>query len=175
MKRSIIALLALLLGAAGTALATPARTSIYGTILGAEHGNPNVLEVQTWHSGIGRIDVLVSGARVNSNGQPLARGTFAGFYGYFTNGRRDFRAEQVTLSSSPSSYPRQYRTVGSELEGTIQSVQPGRILLDTPTNGRVWVRTPERGLYAGERVQAWGTYDAWTGSMTSRHITVISR
>ncbi len=151
----------------------PARTSIFGTILGMDRNNPNVLEVQTWHSGVGRIDVVLNGARVNYDGQHLARGTFGGFFGYFTPGRQTFRAEQVTLSSSPDTYPQQSRSVLSELTGVIQNVEPGRILLSTSTNGRVWISTPERGLRDGQRVQAWGTYNAWNGTMSSRHISVI--
>ena len=155
------------------ALTLAAATSIFGTILGFEGRTHNVLEVRTWHSGIGRIDVVLNGARIAYNGQRLAPGTFAGFYGYFTPGRQTFRAEQVTLSSGPATYPQGSRTVLSELTGVIQSVQRGRFLLLTGTNGHVWVSTPERGLRVGERVQVWGTYDAWNGTMTSRNISVI--
>lgn len=151
----------------------PARTSIYGTIMGMDRNNPNVLEVQTWHSGVGRIDVVLNGARINYDGQRVARGTFAGFFGYFTPGRQAFRAEEVTLSSSPDTYPVQSRSVLSQLVGVIQTVQPGRILVLTQTNGRVWVNTPERGLRTGTRVQVWGSYNAWNGTMTSRHISVL--
>lgn len=152
--------------------AVPPRASIFGTILGWERAG-HALEVQTWHSGVGRIDVRLHGARINWNGQRLTRGTFAGFYGYFSHDRRYFTAETVTLSASPGSYPTNSRYVQANLQGTILSVAYGRFLLQTWTNGRVWVQTPERGLRRGERVSVWGTYDAWTGRMTSDHISVL--
>lgn len=131
------------------------RQSLFGTVLSV---TPAFFDMQTQGTDDGKVRVYARGARVNSNGLALRRGTFVGAYGCF---RPDgnFRSDELTLSTNANSYTG-YRRYVTTLSGVVTEVQRGRVLVDTDSrHAHVWVVTNSSPLRVGERVSFRGSFD----------------
>jgi hypothetical protein len=109
---------ALLAATASAAAMCPASESFFGTI---ERVNGSMLTLQT-PAGRGADVRIENNARVNTNGNSMRPGTFAGVYGCVERSGV-FVASEVTLSRTQSSY-------NESVSGTVQQVQSDRILVE---------------------------------------------
>lgn len=157
--------------------ACPVReTSIFGTVRAV---GPNQFTLQT-NSRMGDIHVYARGARVNTNGVALQPGVFAGVYGCLTPGDYSFRASRVTLSSSAQTYPNaggsRYESGDTWIQGRIDAVAPGRILIDSGHgHGNTWVRTSAPGLRTGQLIQAVGRFTPGDRLFVASSVTVLAQ
>lgn len=180
MTRSIrlaaVAALTLLLGVQAIATASaqqtycPQRSSIFGTVVEV---HPTMITIHTSESAMGDIHVMTHGAHIFSNGLSLSPGVYAGIYGCLTANNGMFRAEDVTLATSANTY-NGYRRHITVVEGRIDAVQSGRVLIDSNHgHGDVWVFTSRGDLKTGELVRAVGTFDPRDAAFVATSISIL--
>ena len=168
------AALALLLGmqastpAFAAATYCPQRSSIFGTVVEV---HPDRITIHTSESAMGDIHVMTRGAHVHANGLALAPGVYAGIYGCLSTNNAAFRAEEVTLATSANAY-NGYRRRVTTLEGRVDAVQSGRVLLDTRGHGDIWVYTSRGDLKTGELIRAVGTLDPRNSAFVATSIDI---
>lgn len=144
----------------------PAFTSNDRTVQG------RVDQVQTGRvlidSGSGHGDTWIE---ANTSG--LQNGQMIRATGYFTPGDRVFIANDVSVISGDSMRGNRYWSNATAVEGRIDSVQPGRVLIDSNGgHGNVWVVTNARGLRAGELVRATGSFNANDRAFVATSLTI---
>jgi hypothetical protein len=165
MKYSFAFLAALLAAAgfsAGTAQAAPscigaARASYFGQIVAVR---PAFFTLHTDQS-IGDVHVYTRDARVRYDNMAIRPGTYAGVYGCRSG--NGLLAENVTLSSSPQSFPGMWYGTSNDRQvtGRVDAVRPGRVLIDSNNgHGDVWVLTSQPGIEVGQLVTANGYFSS---------------
>lgn len=156
--------------------ACPVReTSIFGTVRAV---GANEFTLQT-NSRMGDIHVFTRGARMHANGVSLQPGVFAGVYGCLTPGDYSFRASQVTLASSASTYPStggvRYESHDTWIQGRVDAVAPGRVLIDSGHgHGDTWIRTTAP-LRKGQLIQAVGHFTPFDRLFIANSVTVLAQ
>lgn len=131
--------------AAAPAAQCPTEESFFGTI---QRVNGTTITVKTPNGHYADVRII-SGARMNMNGNTLRPGTFAGLYGCVEPGGI-FRANEVTLSANDDTYH-------ETLTGTVQRVESGRIIVrETGNRSGTWL-VPDGSMFkVGQSVTAVG-------------------
>ena len=155
---TIIAAAGLLVGAAVLAVPAaaapycPTSESFFGMIL---RSSGNDLTVRT-NSGHYATVAVENSAHINANGNSMRAGTYVGAYGCVTpNGI--FHANEITLSSNPSTY-------SQTLTGIVQRVENGRLIVREKGAGfGTWFVPDSEDFHAGQTVTASG-FDSSNGT-----------
>ena len=180
MKKSLLvpAIAGLLLSIAPAAASAqtdvfcPQRSSIFGTVEGNVSGNRLTLRTETDD---GNIPVRFRGATIHANGLQLRTGVFAGVFGCLNPGDRSFRAEEITLATSETTYPYDRDQVVT-LQGRIDAVRDGRVLIDSNHgHGNLWVQTNRDDLRTGQLIRVRGTFTQGNRSFNASSVTIINR
>jgi len=146
----------------------PCHESVFGTVTTVR--GPNAFTIGELHTSR-TLYVDDRSALMHSNGQSVAPGTFAGLYGCFERNETVFKAEEVTLASSPQTYANMRQTV--TLSGVVDEVKSGMIGVRTPHVGHIHVYTSQTGFRIGENVTARGSFDPLSGSLNATSVSVI--
>lgn len=154
---------------AATMTMCPQQTSIFGTVVDS---HPDEVTIHTIESAMGDIHVLTKGARVHANGLTPQPGVYVGVYGCLNPGDRSFRAQELTYSTNANSY-NGYRRRASVVTGRVDTVQTGRVLVDSNNgHGDLWVYTTRTDLRNGELVRATGTFDPRNSAFVASTVVI---
>lgn len=94
--------------------------------------------------------------------------------GYFSQDDRAFIANSVSVVSGNGGNNR-YWSNATTVEGRVDSVRPGRVLIDSNGgHGNVWVVTNSSGLRTGELVRATGHFSAGDRAFVATNLTIES-
>lgn len=149
-----------------------ARTSYFGEITSVR---PASFTLRTSQA-IGSVHVYTHRAHVRYDGLQIRPGVYAGVYGCRWPARRALIAEDLTLAVSPQAYPGDYYApYGTTIEGRIDAVRPGAVLIDSNGgHGNVWVLSRMPGLRTGELVRAAGRFEPADRAFVATNITVLA-
>jgi hypothetical protein len=146
------------------------RQSVFGTV-----ATPVVndrFNFATLRTDFGHIDVDTRGAVIHANGLTIRPGIFAGVFGCFAPGNRIFKAEEITLSTSPMSY-NGYGRKSVTIQGTVTQIEHGRLGVEAPHYGHLYVYTSRTGYRIGERVSITGNFNPQDSSFNAATITPV--
>ncbi|MGZ3497432.1 MAG: hypothetical protein ACXWNK_01630 [Vulcanimicrobiaceae bacterium] len=107
----------------------------------------------------------------HDNGLTLRPGVYAGIFGCYSPDHRSFRAEEITLSSTPANYNGYQRKTVSVV-GTVTSIEPSYLEMDT-SMGHMKVYTSRKGYRVGERLSVRGNFSPMDGSFNAASITPV--
>lgn len=177
MKRTVALLGAALLAASFAPKAANAaprcegvhQQSIFGTVIDVRNGEFTVHQDPP----AGDVNVYMPDNDIrNVGGASLRRGVYAGVFGCFPAGSRQFISEEITLSPSAATYPAEYRYATERvIYGRVDRVEQGRILVHGTARRDTWVATDKMGFSTGETVKVIGHLDP-NGVFVARRITV---
>lgn len=113
---------------------------------------------------------------IEANTGGLQNGEFIRASGYFTPYDRVFVANSLAIvSGSGYNNGNRYWSNANVVEGRIDAVQPGRVLIEgNGGHGNVWVVTNARGLRTGELVRVTGAFNANDRAFLARSLTIES-
>ena len=147
----------------------PQQTSIFGTVV---EMHPSEITIHTSESAMGDIHVFTHGARVNTNGVTPGPGMYFGVYGCMNPNDQSFRAQELTYSTNANTY-NGYRRRTTVVEGRVDGVQNGRVLVDSSNgHGDLWVYTNRNDLRNGELIRATGSFDPRNSAFVATNIDI---
>ncbi len=148
------------------------RQSVFGTVTEV-NGLQFRLRREAPH---GYLDIHMPDNDVRAvGGVTLRPGVFAGVFGCLPPQSHDFISEEVTISSSEATYPRQYRYSSRDTDsiyGRVDTVRPDRLLVRSTAGRDTWVITHRTGIATGQTVRVIGYFKS-NGTFVADTVTVV--